>query len=78
MQDCVFTVGSRVRVTSYGPLWGLHGTIRAVYPIEAVVKEHRCFYLVKLDGMELSELVWLAQGEVAAVTPHSGPLGTGN
>ena len=69
MQDSVFTVGSRICVKSYGPLWGLRGTIRAIYPIEAEFEQPWCFYLVKLDGMDLGEPAWFAHNEVALVTP---------
>jgi hypothetical protein len=69
MQDSVLAVGSRVYVKSYGPIWGLRGTIRAVHPITVELKQPWSFYLIQLDGTELDEPVWLAQEEVAVVKP---------
>ncbi len=70
MQDSILEVGSRVYVTSYGPLWGLRGTIRSIYPITVAPEQPWSFYLVKLDGTELGEPVWLAHDEVVAVKPR--------
>jgi hypothetical protein len=69
MQDSVLTVGSRVYVKSYGPIWGQRGTIRAVHPIAVECEQPWSFYLIQLDGTELDEAVWLAQDEVGAVKP---------
>jgi hypothetical protein len=74
MQDSTLAVGSRVYVTSYGPFWGLRGTIRSVYLITVAPEQPWSFYLVKLDGTQPGEPVWLSQDEVAAVTSLSVPL----
>ena len=78
MRDTVLRAGSRVYVTSYGPLWGVRGTIRAVHPITVGFDQRRYFYLVKFDGTQMSEPIWLAQEDVAAATSLAGPPQTGN
>jgi hypothetical protein len=63
----VLEVGSRVRVTSYGPFRGLRGTIRTVDTIAADLKEPFCFYFVTLDGAHILEPVWFEHNEVESV-----------
>jgi hypothetical protein len=66
-QDAVFAVGSRVYVTSDGPFWGRCGTIRTVRPIPVEFEDPWYFSLVKLEGTESDEPVWLEQDEVEAI-----------
>jgi hypothetical protein len=60
----ILQVGSRVRVTSYGPFRELRGTIHAVDTIPADLKEPFCFYLVALDGTYSKEPIWFDYCEV--------------
>jgi hypothetical protein len=69
MQDPISAIGNRVYVTSYGPLGGLRGTIRAVHPVVVASEEPWYFYLVKLEGIDLGEPIWLEQDQVEAVAP---------
>lgn len=66
MQDVIFPVGSRVRITSYSPFRGLKGTVRVVDTI-AQVDEPFCFYHIELDGTYIKEPIWFEQDEVDAV-----------
>ena len=70
----VLQVGSRVRVTSYGPFRGLKGTIRTVDTITADLEEPFCFYLVALDGTYMKEPVWFEYNEVEGVNPPIASL----
>ncbi len=60
----ILQVGSRVRVTSYGPFRELRGTIRAVDTIPAHLQEPFCFYLVALDGTYSKDPIWFDYHEV--------------
>ncbi len=61
-------VGSLVYVTSYGPCWGLKGTIRAVDVIAlADAQEPLYFYLVDLHEGQMKEPLWFVQDHVAEV-----------
>jgi hypothetical protein len=64
----ILQVGSRVRVTSYGPFRGLCGTIRNVDIIPADLQEPFCFYLVALEGTYIKEPIWFEYHEVEVVT----------
>jgi len=66
----ILQVGSRVRVTSYGPFRGLCGTIHSVDSIPADPEELFCFYLVTLEGAYIKEPIWFEYHEVEVVT-HS-------
>ena len=70
----VLQVGSRIRVTSYGPFRGLKGTIRIVDTITADLEEPFCFYLVALDGTYMKEPVWFEYNEVEGVDPPVAAL----
>ncbi len=50
MKHSVVPVGSRVRVTSYGPFWELQGTIKKVNSIGEDWEDPVCFYLIALEG----------------------------
>jgi hypothetical protein len=63
----VSPVGSRMRVTNYGPFRGLKGTIRTVDTITADLEEPFCFYLVALEGAYIQEPVWFEHHEVEEV-----------
>jgi hypothetical protein len=67
----VLWVGSRVRVTSYGPFRGLTGTIRAVDTISVDLEEPFCFYQISLDGSYIRVPVWFEYNEVELVAPAS-------
>jgi hypothetical protein len=62
-------VGSRIRVTSYGPFRGLKGTIKTVDTIIADFEEPFCFYLVALDGAYIQEPIWFEYHEVEGIDP---------
>jgi hypothetical protein len=64
----ILQVGSRVRVTSYGPFRGLRGTIRNVDTIPSDLEELFCFYLVTLEGAYIKEPIWFEYHEVEVVT----------
>ena len=70
----VLQVGSRVRVTSYGPFRGLNGTIRTVDTIIADFEEPFCFYLVALDGTYMKEPIWFEYNEVEGIDPPIASL----
>ncbi len=63
----ILQVGSRVRVTSYGPFRGLRGTIRTVDPMPGDFQEPFGFYLVALDGTSRKDPIWFACDEVEPV-----------
>ena len=46
MKHSIIPVGSRVRVTSYGPFRELHGTIQEVISIGNDWEDPVCFYLI--------------------------------
>lgn len=60
----ILQVGSRVRVSSYGPFRGLRGTIHTVDTIPADLEEPFCFYLVALDGTYNKDPIWFEYHEV--------------
>ena len=60
----ILQLGSRVRVTSYGPFRELRGTIRTVDAIPADLQEPFCFYLVALDGTYSKDPIWFDYHEV--------------
>jgi len=64
----ILQIGSRVRVTSYGPFRGLRGTIRTVDTIPTNLQEPFCFYLVALDGTYRKDPIWFEYCEVEQVT----------
>jgi hypothetical protein len=64
----ILQVGSRVRVTSYGPFRELRGTIRTVDAIPADLQEPFCFYLVALDGTYSKNPIWFDYREVEPMT----------
>ena len=77
MRDHVFEAGSRVRVTSYCPFRGLRGTVQAVDTI-AYLAEMHCFYLIRLEGVQIKEPVWFEHQEVELVAAErSDHFGTG-
>ena len=76
----VFSVGSRVRVTSYSPFRGLKGTIRTVDTIAPSHEEEEpfCFYKITLEGAHVREPIWFEDGEVELVaSPSFVPLRRG-
>ena len=64
----VLPVGSRVRVTSYGPFREQRGTVRDVHTIAADLEEPFCYYLVALDGGQRKEPIWFDYSEVELIT----------
>ncbi len=70
----ILQVGSRVRVTSYGPFRELRGTIRTIDTIPADLKEPFCFYLVALDGTNSKEPIWFDYREVEPMISSIPPL----
>jgi hypothetical protein len=67
-------VGSRIRVTSYGPFRGLKGTIKTVDTISDDFDEPFCFYLVALDGAYSKEPIWFQYHEVEGIDPLDASL----
>ncbi len=61
-------VGSRVRVTSYGPFREYWGTVRDVHTIAADLEEPFCYYLVALDNSQMKEPIWFEYSEVELIT----------
>lgn len=51
-------VGNRVRVTGYGPLRGLQGTIQRVDMIADDPEDPFCFYLIALAGATTQAPIW--------------------
>ena len=68
MSTEVFSLGSRIRVVSYGPFRGLRGTIRIVDAI-AHPDEPFCFYHIELEGALIKEPIWFEQQEVELFSP---------
>jgi hypothetical protein len=68
MESNVFSVGSRVRVTSYGPFRGLKGTIRTAHCLPPV-EEPWCFYQIVLEGAYLKEAIWFSSEEIELLSP---------
>jgi hypothetical protein len=67
MGNCLFPVGSRVRITSYTPFRGLRGTIRTVNTIDSEQEEPFCFYLVAVEGAMVTEPIWFEYDEVELI-----------
>ena len=67
MEVDVFPIGSRVRVTNYGPFRGLRGTILTIHMIATALEEPFCFYLVALEGVQIHEPMWFEYHEVELV-----------
>ena len=61
-------VGSRVRVTSYGPFREQWGTVRDVHTIAADLEEPFCFYLIAFDSGQRKEPIWFELDEVELIT----------
>jgi hypothetical protein len=61
-------VGSRVRVTSYGPFREQWGTVRDVHTIAADLEEPFCYYLIELDSGQRKEPIWFDYSEVELIT----------
>ena len=68
MTDHVLPVGSRVRVTSYGPFRERWGTVCDVHTISPDLEEPFCFYLVALDSGQRKEPIWFEYSEVELIT----------
>ncbi len=70
MEMPVLQVGSRVRITSYGPFRDLRGVIQRVdeLPPTSDQSEPFCFYLVRLEGAHIKEPVWFHHEEVEPIT----------
>ncbi len=76
MRDHVLEAGSRVHITSYCPFRGLRGTVQVVDTIAHLAGMH-CFYLVRLEGVQIKEPVWFEHQEVELVAAEkSDHLGT--
>ena len=72
MESSVLPVGSLIYVTSYGPNFGLKGTVQEVEVIiQASVRESQYFYLVTLHEGQLREPLWLTQDDIATVEGDS-------
>ncbi len=67
-QNIVYSPGSLVQVTSYGPFRGLNGTIQKVDTISDDIEEPFCFYLVALEGTQIKEPMWFEYDEVELIT----------
>ncbi len=68
MTDHVLPVGSRVRVTCYGPFREQWGMVRDVHMISADLEEPFCFYLIALDSGQRKEPIWFDYSEVELIT----------
>ena len=68
MTDYFLSVGSRVRVTNYGPFREYRGTIRDVHTIAADLEEPFCYYLIALDSSQSKEPIWFDYSEVELIT----------
>ena len=64
----ILPVGSRVRVTSYGPFREHWGTVLDVHTISADFEEPFCFYLLALDSGQRKEPIWFEYDEVELIT----------
>jgi len=67
-QQYLYSPGSLVQVTNYGPFRGLNGTIQSVDTISDDSEEPFCFYLVALEGIQFKEPIWFEYDEVELVT----------
>jgi hypothetical protein len=68
MSFCPLPIGSRVRVTSYGPFREQWGTIRDVHTIAPDLEEPFCYYLIALDSGQRKEPIWFDYSEVELIT----------
>ena len=64
MKNAILLTGNRVRVTSYGPFRGLHGTIQRVDMIADDPEDPFCFYLIALEGASSQVPIWFEYREV--------------
>lgn len=71
MEKLVLQVGSRVRITSYGPFRDLRGVVQCVDEMLSTseLSELFCFYLVRLEGAYIANPVWFLSEEVEPITP---------
>jgi hypothetical protein len=67
MKHSVLPVGSRVRVTSYGPFRELYGTIQEVNSIGDDREDPVCFYLIILEGSPILAPIWFEYHEVELI-----------
>lgn len=70
MEKPILQVGSRVRITSYGPFRGLRGVIQRIDEIRpsSELSEPFCFYLVRLEGAHITDPVWFQYEEVEPIS----------
>jgi hypothetical protein len=68
MSFCALPVGSRMRVTSYGPFREQWGTVLDVHTIAADLEEPFCYYLIALDSGQRKEPIWFDYSEVEPIT----------
>jgi hypothetical protein len=68
MSFCPLPLGSRVRVTSYGPFREQWGTVRDVHTIATDLEEPFCYYLIALDSGQRKEPIWFEYSEVELIT----------
>ena len=71
MQNDVFSIGSHVQISSYGPFRGLRGTIRTIHCLPPL-EEPLCFYHIALEGTPLKEAIWFREEEVQPLASHAG------
>lgn len=64
MRNATLLTGNRVRVTSYGPFRGLHGTIQLVDMVADDPEDPFCFYLIALEGAASQSPIWFECREV--------------
>jgi len=67
MEFEALSTGSLVYVTSYGPYWGLRGTILAVDAVVLTDQDSLYFYLVVFHEGPTREPLWLVHDDVARV-----------
>ena len=67
MKHSIIPVGSRVRVTSYGPFRELQGTIKEVNSIGDDWEDPVCFYLIALEGSTIPMPIWFEYHEVELI-----------
>ena len=69
LEEDIFPIGSRVRVTHDSPFRGCEGTILAIHMIATPGEPTSCFYLVALDGAYLLKSLWYEYQKVELVAP---------
>ena len=67
MKHSIVPVGSRVRVTTYGPFRDLQGAIKEVISIGEDWEDPVCFYLIALEGATISTPIWFEYHEVELI-----------